>query len=193
MLDTIERDGYSDLLRSRDGIALLPYCELDGTRTVPDRMLSQLWELLAEHQVRDTVFPGIEDASEFIAFLKRDSNLPTLMFSGEYAPDDLLGLAWLNNIAENYGFGHFAFLPRAWGGPADMAGRQVLRYWFGAFVDLAVIIGNIPAWNRHAIKYIHRLGFQHVGEIPKIARDESMSINYLEREQWENQAAAAAH
>ena len=53
-------------------------------------------------------------------------------------------------------------------------GKAMLDYWFkfpgpdGPLFD--VIIGMIPKFNEKAQAFIERLGFQRVGEIPKIAR-----------------------
>ena len=64
-------------------------------------------------------------------------------------------------------------------------GFRLLDYWFsfpgdeGPLFD--VLIGNIPARNRLAIKYIKKLGFVELGEIPHMADDGAMSVSYRVR------------
>lgn len=139
---------------------------------------------LDEDGVIDTVFSDeMTGAEAFLSFIKAPGNLVAfLVVDGVIA-----GMGWINGIVRNHAFAHFAYCKRSWGRESLRMGHKLLNYWF-SFPDadgaplFDVLVGNIPARNRLAIKYIEKLGFVEIGQIPKIADGESMSINYRVRD-----------
>jgi len=115
---------------------------------------------------------GVETAERFIRVMRRPENfvvVPTL----DWEP---AGVAWLNGVSGNYAFGHFVFFREHWGRQAEDLGRQVVDYWFemgGNNPVFDVIIGTVPAFNARACRYVERLGFQRLGDIPRMMRSDN--------------------
>jgi len=172
----------SDAVAENNGIVLVPYGEVNGARSVGDDLIIKLYHELDMDGVIDTVFNDeMTDSARFVRFMKDPGNLPVFILVG----GGLMGVGWLNNIKSNYAMGHFAFVKRSWGERSLDMGRRILKYWFSFPGDYGplfdVLIGNIPAQNRAAIRYIKKLGFVEVGEIPHIAEGGAMSVSYIER------------
>ncbi len=120
--------------------------------------------------------------------MQNESNYPCgLVHNG-----NLVGFAWLNNLAGNTAYAHFAFAREGWGHHADELGHEVIKYWLswpgedGPLIEF--IIGIIPGFNRFAQKFVERLGFTRSGSVPGMIRtphrDEdrtSAEIYYLSR------------
>ena len=105
---------------------------------------------------------------------------------------DHLGFAMLNGVvlteAVHRGIAHFCFFERFWNGRDSVAGAKAVLNHFFNVCGMDVLVGIIPKPNRPALAFIHRLGWQTVGEIPgatvfKGQRCASV-INYLGREDW---------
>lgn len=99
------------------------------------------------------------------------------------------GFAWFNEVSDNHCTGHFCFFKETWGKSAFRLAEAVLRYWFAMPNSVGaplfdVIIGRTPSENRLAVRFIRKLGFVVVGEIPKIANGEPLTVSYLERERY---------
>jgi hypothetical protein len=162
---------------------LCPYAQVDGAWSVSDTHIRDLWARLEQCGVARATFRNgeVRSADEFLMMLKHPSNIPVLVI------DDgaLIGLAWLNGIQRLYAYAHFTFAREAWGVCVDH-GKAILEYWFSLKLDgepaLEVLIGNIPECNRHALKYVERLGLKRLGVIPRISAGNGMVIHYLERD-----------
>lgn len=148
---------------------LVPYVEVDGSRTIPDSLLSGFFEEMERDELTDIVFYTNElDSSQFVKMMKNPANLPVFIWD-----DGLKGVAWINNLADNHAMGHFCFLKSGWGKFAEQAGEEVLKYWFaidgsnGPLFDL--IFGFIPEFNQRAVNFSQRIGFTKLGVIPKLA------------------------
>ena len=172
----------SDTVGPRDGICLIPYAEVNGARSISDELIIDLFMELYDDGVITSVFSDeLRDAQGFIRFLKDPANLPVfIVVDGE-----ITGVAWLNGIYRNHALSHFVYVKRCWGKRSIDMGFRVIDYWFsfpgerGPLLD--VLIGNIPARNRLAIKYIQKLGFVEIGEIPHMAEHGAMSVSYRVR------------
>lgn len=134
---------------------------------MPDGFLLQFAVRLAEENVFQQVFYNghLKSPGEFLEFMKRPANLPVFFFDGT----EPLGVAWLNGLDGVLAFGHFAAMKNARGSTLEL-GEMVLRYWmsWGLF---NTILGVIPAWNVLAVRFIQRLGFKVLGEIPEVLYD----------------------
>lgn len=110
---------------------------------------------------------GITDGQQFVAEMKRPTNLPVFVFRGS----EPIGFAWLNGIVGSYAFAHFCFLVSAWGPDTETAGRMVVDYWMSLQAHgepvLDVIIGATPKTGL-AASFAERIGFTRVGEIPRM-------------------------
>jgi hypothetical protein len=150
---------------------LVPYVELNGSRTISDQELKHIFAQIKREGTLSTVFTDgkISTEEEFVDTVKEPTNhFVFILIDGK-----IRGFAWLNSCSDNHAFGHFCFLKEVWGA-TDEIGKEVLKYWFsfpgpdGPLFEL--ILGLIPKFNQRAQKFIERLGFVRVGEIPSITR-----------------------
>jgi hypothetical protein len=158
-----------------DGVVLIPYVEINGARVISDDVIHGFYDILDEEGSRDVVFGSPKyDKEGFVKMLKSPRNLPVFIYDSE--DQTALGLAWIN--------GHLkiATVKRK----TIQMGQAVMRYWFALGGDdpvIDVIVGNIPSSNKRAIRYVQRLGWTVLGEIPQIAYDGAMTVTYIERDQ----------
>ena len=150
-------------------ITLVPYVEINGAWTASDNVVSEIYAELLNDGTADTVFYDgrISDQFEFIEMMKNPTNLPVIVMTG----NDISGIAWINSISDNRAFAHFAFFKKVWGKTEEL-GQKILSYWLaipksnGYLLD--VIMGLVPAFNERAHKYVERIGFKRLGEIPHL-------------------------
>ena len=167
-----------------EGVTLVPYAQVNGAYSIPDTFCRWLWEKFEEEGTAEKVFTvgEVSDGNDFIDYLRLPGNLPVFFFEDDMTP---LGMAWLNGISGNHAFVHHALLKAAWGRLTNEIAKAALGYWFGmegsAGRILDVLIGQTPTKNRHAVKFLQRVGFTVIGEIPRIAGGEAMTISYLEK------------
>jgi hypothetical protein len=169
-----------------DGVVLIPYVEINGARVISDDVIHGFYDILDEEGSRDVVFGSPKyDKEGFVKMLKSPRNLPVFIYDSE--DQTALGLAWINGLARNHGFAHFAHLKIATVKRKTIQmGQAVMKYWFALGGDdpvIDVIVGNIPSSNKRAIRYVQRLGWTVLGEIPQIAYDGAMTVTYIERDQ----------
>ena len=168
-----------------EGIFLRPYVQVDGAYTVPDTFLLWLWARYEEEGTTAKVFrvSEVADGADFIDYMRMPGNLPVLFFADDQTP---LGMAWLNGVSGNHAFVHHALLKASWGRLTDAIAKVALGYWFGmrgaSGFQLDVLVGMTPSVNSKAVKYLQRVGFTVVGQIPQMAEGEPMTISYLERD-----------
>jgi len=171
----------------RDGIILIPYVEVNGTRTVSDEIILQTYEKMAEDGTDNTVFcdGAVTDKEEFLDYLKDPNNL----FIFALYKGVISGVGWINSLKRNHAYVHFVLFKETWGKTSLEIGWKAIDYWFsipgedGPLFD--VLLGVIPKTNEKALKYIEKIGFQKGGEIPQISfvngKNETAIISYIER------------
>jgi RimJ/RimL family protein N-acetyltransferase len=120
----------------------------------------------------------VESEEHFEAVMKEQDNLVVFAFlNGELA-----SCAWVNNVADNYGFAHYWFAKKFWGKPSKEIAKTILDYWFSWVNEdkqlLDVILGITSITNRRARAFNRRLGFTEIGEIPKMS--EGVVLSFLE-------------
>ena len=178
------RDGIDDILKG-DGVVIIPYVEVNGARIIPDDMIEALWEKGIAEALDTKVFGEKKTFWEFLDMLKSNKNLSLFMFKENGKSP--LGIAWINGLTRTHAFAHFMFLKEAWGMHTMPLGRACCRYWFALGSPdpiLDILVGNIPSSNRAAIRFVQRLGWTVVGEIPHLAYDGAMTVTYCERDTW---------
>lgn len=168
-----------DILKG-DGVFLIPYVEINGSRLISDSVIFEFWKQ-AVMEGAPTLLFGSKEFSEalFIQMLKSPTTLPVFIFrTGEAKP---VGVGWLNYVAESHAFSHFFFLKETWGKESIPMGLALTRYWLNLGDPPAkVLLGNIPSINRHAIRFVQKLGWKVVGEVPHMAKGKAMTITYAE-------------
>lgn len=120
-----------------------------------------------EGTFKTVFFDGrVRTPADFLKAMKSPRNMPIFAFYG----DDFLGFAWLNSLADNYGFAHFCGMRVSYGDLAVRVGEMVVDYWM-AFPSLEILLGVTPGNNPLALRFIGKLGFQRIGEIPGMIMD----------------------
>ena len=121
---------------------------------------------MLEEQTFSRVFydGSVRTSHGFLEAMQKPRNLPVFYFEGT-SP---MGFAWLNGINGGIAFAHFCGLR---GARAVELGRMTLDYWFSAFRFLHVVMGTMPASNKLALRFVKRLGFTIVGEVPGMLFD----------------------
>jgi len=164
-------------------ITLIPYVEINGQRSISDDILLAFWGKIIEQGLDRRTFGKETGPDEFIRLVKAPYNLPVFpVINGENAP---AGVAYLNNVVGNHAFAHFVFAKEVWGKKTTEMGQALLRYWFN-FADgqLDVILGNVPAANSRAVRFVERLGFTNLGEVPYLANNGAATVLYCTHENW---------
>ena len=157
------------MLSNQSDIQLLPYVEVNGTRTIRDEVVEGFFREMAEEGTHKIVFPEgkIKTEKDFLSLMKSDQNVPVFVLS----ENRMAGVAWLNGFHEIHALCHFGVLAWARGQVALDAGRAVLDHWFALADDdngprLEMVIGMIPESNWPANAFANQVGFNRVGAIP---------------------------
>lgn len=109
---------------------------------------------------------SVRDARAFLELMQKPANVPVFVFEGA----EPLGFAWLNGLNGGIAFAHFCGLKAA-KGRTQQLGRLCIGYWMKNFQFLRVILGLTPSNNKLAVRFIQRLGFTPLGEIPGVVHD----------------------
>ncbi len=144
---------------------LYPY---DGKDNVNTEVWAYLWIKMEEQGLTDVVFSHGEMKSvfDFIAMMKSGKILPVLTYDTSTGVPVAFG--WLSHMELSLGFGHFVFLRELWGtGACAEIHRDIFDYWFNT-LGLNLILGLIPSFNTHAIKFAADLGSVILGPIPHL-------------------------
>lgn len=153
-------------------ITLIPYVYMDGSWTATDEVMATIYKTLRDDGTFETVFYDglINDADDFIEMMQSRNNLPVIVLMD----DDISGVAWLNSISDNRAFAHFAFFKKIWG-KTEEVGQSLLEYWLdipnsegGKLFD--ILMGLVPSFNERAHKFVERVGFKRLGEIPHLVK-----------------------
>lgn len=151
---------------SRNDFVLIPYCEINGTRTLPDSFLAEVFQSMSADLLK-TVFheSKINSLAEFMAVLKNPANIPVFMITQDRK---CAAFCWLNGIRANSAWGHFCYFRESGIDPKDL-GKATLDYWFSLGNGrLDVILGSIPSFNVAACIFIERVGLTRLGSIPSM-------------------------
>lgn len=166
---------------------LVPYVQIDGEWTIPDRLMEALWQKTAADRLHELTFydGSIVNAGQFLEYMKSDKTLPVIALDH----DGPHGFAWLTEIGGVRAFGHFCMMRDSWGESAKMIADQIINYWWSLAGEkgpiLQLIMGLTPEWNKPAVRFIKKLGFTVVGTIPRICNGKDGLapgvLSYIER------------
>ena len=153
---------------SSNEVQLVPYVELESGWTLPDEFLYSLAiQMVQEGSFHLVFYDGtITTPEAFKALMQKPANVPVFFFDGS----EPLGFAWLNGLNGGLAFAHFGGLKSARGRSVKI-GQLAVSYWMANFKFLQVILGITPQVNRLAVRFIERIGFKVLGEIPRVLWD----------------------
>lgn len=169
---------------SSNEFQLVPYAKIEGGWSLPDEFLySFAAQMVKEGTFHRVFYDGhITTPEQFLESMQKPANVPVFFFDGS----EPLGFAWLNGVSGGLAFAHFGGTLAA-KGRSVRVGQMAVRYWFKNFEFLELILGITPQPNRIAVRFIERIGFRVLGEIPGMLWDAyqaervSAVISYLKR------------
>jgi hypothetical protein len=155
-------------LPSSNEVQLVPYARLEDGWSLPDEFLYSLAiQMVREGTFHHVFYDGtITSPEAFLETMQKPANVPVFFFDGS----EPLGFAWLNGLSGNLAFAHFGGLKSARGRSVKI-GQLAVKYWMTNFKFLSVILGITPQPNRLAVRFIERIGFTVLGEIPGVLFD----------------------
>jgi len=183
-----EQDQQPSTQQSQSKIKLVPYVSLDGEWTLSDDFIDAVFLKMVDQGLLKTVFweGHVTNLNHFLALMKSPNNHPVFFFDNKTC----VGFAWLSSVAGNYAFTHFCLFKDVWGKAVEV-GLNAVDYWFswpgtdGPLLD--VLIGIMPGFNKRAHKYVDKLGWTKLGQIPGMFKDkdrnrENAVVYYKTRE-----------
>ena len=166
---------------------LVPYVQIDGFWILSEDFLDGIFRKMVGQGLLKTTFweENITDESHFVNMCRNPNNHMIFFFENK----NCTGFAWLSSVSGNYAFAHFCFFREIWGRSVNI-GQMGVDYWFSWPGDdgplLDVIVGIMPGFNKRAHKFVEKLGWTRLGQIPGMFRDrnrnrEDAVIYYISR------------
>jgi RimJ/RimL family protein N-acetyltransferase len=159
-------------------------------------LLPGLWKRLHDEGVFEMFFHDFPELTfgQFVQVLSNPTERMDVIVEQDEAGNiiDTVGLSLLTQIVEKpemkRGVGNFLLFRKYWDGKASLEiGDTILANWFD-HLGMDVIAGVTPKMNHAALKYIHRLGFQSVGEIPDFCLYRGQRcpavVSHMSRVEW---------
>jgi len=148
--------------------SLLPYCKVDGIRTVSDSQIIELFKKTTDEGLDKIVFyeGTIKTDESFLQLAKSQGTFFYLL----YKHKDLVGYTWLNRLENKTARQHYCVFKKYWG-DSEALGKFTINTFLnqkdkdGVYL-LDLLTGYIPAWNERAIKFSLKCGGKTYGEIP---------------------------
>ena len=169
----------------------IPYVQENGAWSIPDNVMESIFVEMQKHGLEKIVFysGGVDTPEKFAQFMKA----PGIVAHTIWGDTGIELMAWLTHFGANYAYGHFCTFPSAWGKRTKKLANETFRYWFGwepgGAPLLDVILGQTPANNRLAVKYIKNIGMKILGTVPLCAVGDDKAglvLSYLTREDFYN-------
>ena len=154
--------------------------DYEGFTPIDDQIASFHSKALEDRTFQDAFTEEVRTLDEFLAFLRDPTRFPVFGFQNL----KVIGLGWLDNIAQHKAWGHFCFLKRAQNKLG--VGLKTIDMWFSwrdadgqPTIDL--LLGLIDVRLTKAIKFTISMGFNTVGTIPRVCdRSTPAILLYLE-------------
>jgi len=176
---------------------IIPYVEVNGSYSLTDGVLREIWQKIVEQGLMQVVFyrGQITSEDDFIKLAKASHNVIHFIFTKDEGQIALV--AWLNDIHETFATAHFLIFQEMWGKQSRNLGKLSLQYWFDFKKNdgsplLDVIIGKTPHTYEIVINYLKKLGMTVLGVVPyvdyDIYKDEKIghAISFITREDFQN-------
>ena len=159
---------------------LIPYAKVNGEWNIPDHLMMGMYTKLKAQNLHKTVFydGSVNSEHEFLLVMQNTENLPIIAF--DEVP---IGMGWINGISFKYALCHHFFFKEFWGKKTVEGAKSFIDYWFSMKDDKGYIfntlLGMTPSNNKLAVRFLDKINFHKVGEIPHIG-----VISYTERSEW---------
>lgn len=155
--------GYEELLNNLHIKAHIPH----HTGCLNEQEFRTIWQTLCIEGKKDIVFYDgqITSEDEFIQFMQDDMNYVYVAYEGA----NPLALVWVNNFLGRCGMIHFTMFYNS-KGREECIGLYLLNFLLfskcGDEFCFDALYGLTPRVYRHALRFIEKLGFRLVAEMP---------------------------
>ncbi|MDD5189410.1 MAG: hypothetical protein PHE50_00025 [Dehalococcoidales bacterium] len=167
-------------------IEILPYSE----NAISDEVIEETFKTIIKDNLYHIVFYDgtIKTEEDFRQLIKEKNNFALFGFVDRR----LAGVAWVNALYDNHASPHFCIFREFWGRYSQSLGRRAIDCWFSIKNKygkhlLDILTGVTPSEYKHAVRYISRLGFIVIGELPYVGYNAltkkygSVTLSYIER------------
>lgn len=178
---------------------LFYYTQYDGAWTISDSNISAIWNRMVSEGADKKVFYSdpIDTAEKFITYLKSNKTFPFFVFKGNTLNiESVAAIVWCTNIRVKCAQIHFCVFKEHYGDGMRLS-QSVFKYIFNIKSRNEYVVdcirGETPKFNRMAIKYLHTIGMNIIGEIPAMAYNKytkkicPMVISYMSYENYRGQ------
>lgn len=149
---------------------IIPYCEVNGIRTFKDSEIMDFYRRMQRDGFDRWVFISgdITSPETFLKEMKRFGAATLyVVFHGEID----VGMFWLTHFEHRSCRAHFTTFSEAKGLDTVAIGREAIRQIMylktrGGDYVFDVIMGLTASENRAAVRWIEKVGFRRIGEIP---------------------------
>lgn len=164
-------------------IEVIPYIEINGTRSFPDTFMVSLFNRMKEDgNLEKTFIHGFPNTQyEFLLWAKNPLNKLFVALENK----DPIILAWITDTIGKRGTVHFSSFNGIFARKKIRAAQKILQLLFKHYL---VLIGLIPAAYEDTKHFSKMLGFKEVGEIPNFVyffrreAHEPVSVQYITKE-----------
>lgn len=153
---------------------IISYVKIGDEYSISDFGMISIFEKMLKLNLVKIVFAGgeVKTPYSFLFFAKNPKNVTHIVVDENEA---CVQISWLNRWGHNHAFCHTCMFPEIWGKRTIEAGLLSLKYWFGFKIDerplLDVILSKTSIKNKLINKYLERIGFHHLGVVPKISKN----------------------
>jgi len=171
---------------------IVPYVKVGDEWSLNMAVVAHIFRKMDDARLTGKVFYDelLKNDTQFLYMIQRSDHVVNMVFEGEAC----VAVTWLNRFGPNYAYANFVMFPEVWGPSTKEIGKKVMDYWFGLQNDngqpiFDVLIGETPAVNRLAVRYIKQMGWTILGTIPKMGHGNNPDkrcgnvISYIEREE----------
>lgn len=154
---------------------LLPYCEIDGIRTVPDSVIHGLFDQMIKDRTLKRVFfdGGVQKACDLV----RTWRACETYFVVDSGKKEIASVIWLTDHHQRTAYVHWVIFSAYWGQSAPIILETALTDLFsrkngnGEF-EFDALFGMVPETNRLGVKLVEKCrAMKIVGTIPLCSRN----------------------
>ena len=179
---------------------ILTYGQRDGSRTLRDSFIMDLYDRMVNDGSDKTVFYAghIDSRESFLKYIKN----PSLAFYVLTVDGEVVGMTWLDHIEDKKAYNHFCVFSEFWGKDTVKLGRatlgRLINMQYGGQYVFDLFTGIVPVWNTLAIDFAVACGGKNLGIVPcgiwnaKKQKSESAAFIYYTREGEDDNSTDAA-
>jgi hypothetical protein len=149
---------------------VLPYTQVNGSWTLPDQAMVEIFLKMQQEDKLDRVFymGEIRNPAQFVAMMKNPRNVVHTVWDDK----QFMAIVWLNDIGRAHAFAHFCMFKESQGKTKEVADASFLHWFSMKKPDgskmFNAILGRTPATNKPATGFLKKIGMTILGTVPGI-------------------------